>query len=126
MEPTRTPRLAPYIVAKDARGLARFLEQGLGGTISFEANAPDGSLNHVEVRIADSVVMLGEASSGSATFPAMIHLYVPDADAAYDRALKAGATSIRAPALQGDGDRRGGVKDAWGNQWWFGTPSRGL
>jgi PhnB protein len=51
----------------------------------------------------------------------MIHLYVEDVDATYRRALEAGATSVREPADQFYGDRSGGVKDRFGNQWWIAT-----
>jgi uncharacterized glyoxalase superfamily protein PhnB len=51
----------------------------------------------------------------------MLYLYVPNVDAAYQRALKAGATSVMEPADQFYGDRSGGVKDTAGNQWFFGT-----
>ena len=53
--------------------------------------------------------------------PVMLYLYVPNVDAAYQLALKAGATSIMEPADQFYGDRSGGVKDAAGNSWFFGT-----
>ncbi len=119
MEPTRSPGLAPYLLVPDARGLVRFLEQGLGGTLSFEVSDADGALSHGEVRISDGLVMLAERPSGRPSFPAMVHLYVADAQLAYDRALHAGATSLRPPTEQPEGDRRGGVRDAWGNEWWF-------
>jgi PhnB protein len=118
MAPTRTPALAPYLAARGVPELVRFLEEGLGGRVSFEEKGPDGRLAHVEVRIADGLVMLGEAPPERAPFPAMVHLYVPDADAAYARALHAGATSVRPPAVAPDGLRRGGVRDRWGNEWW--------
>jgi len=119
VELTLNPKLAPYILVKDAPGFIRFLEEGLGGRLTYEIKSPDRGLSHAEVRISDSVVMFAETPPGIQPFPAMLHFYVPDADAAYDRALKAGATSLRPPTDQPDGDRRGGVLDAWGNQWWF-------
>lgn len=119
MEPTRTPKLAPYLLATDARALLRFVQEGLGGQVSYDVRDPDGTPRHVEVRLADSVVMIAEAPPGRPAFPAMLHLYVPDADAAYERALRAGATSVRPPDDVPDGDRRGGVRDRWGNEWWF-------
>jgi PhnB protein len=119
MEPTLVPKLAPYLVANDARGLIRFLETGLGGHLSYEQSDSGGRLVHAEVRIADAVVMLGQTPSGSKPFTGMVHLYVPNADAAYDRALKAGATSVRPPEDVPEGGRRGGVADPFGNQWWF-------
>jgi PhnB protein len=51
----------------------------------------------------------------------MLHLYLEDADAAYQRALDAGATSLREPEDQFYGDRTAGVKDDFGNQWWLAT-----
>ncbi|MGA7924025.1 MAG: VOC family protein [Thermoplasmata archaeon] len=119
MEPTRTPKLAPYLAVSDARGLIRFMEKGIGGRLAFNHEDDEGRLVHAEVQIADSLVMVGETPSGRPMFPAMIHLYVPDADAAYRKALDAGATSVREPTDAPDDDRRGGVKDPWGNEWWF-------
>jgi len=118
MEPTTTPKLAPYLIARDASGLARFIEKGIGGKPGFQVLDPVGKRVHLEMRIADSVEMLAEAPEGRDPFPAMLHLYVTDADAAFQRALKAGAESMREPTDADDG-RRGGVRDAWGNEWWF-------
>ena len=118
MEPQTKPKLAPYLVVRDAAGLGRFIQNGIGGKPGFEERDEEGRVNHLELKVADSLVMLAEMPEGRTPFPAMIHLYVADADAAYERALKAGATSVRAPTEAGDG-RRGGVRDAWGNEWWF-------
>jgi PhnB protein len=119
VEPSRSPKLAPYLVVKDAPGLIRFLERALGANLTFEEKGPDGRLVHAEVRIADGLVMIGEAPSDQRLSPAMIHLYVDDADSAYARALSTGASSVRPPTDSPDGTRRGGVQDPWGNQWWF-------
>ncbi|MGP8072672.1 MAG: VOC family protein [Thermoplasmata archaeon] len=120
MEPTLVPKLSPYIVAgEDAHGLIQFIEKGIGGKLVLEMSGPDGRLAHAEVMIADGKVMIGEAPAGRGPFPSMIHIYVDDADAAYHRALGAGATSARVPGESGDGLRRGGVRDSWGNEWWF-------
>jgi PhnB protein len=122
MQPTLTPRLAPYIVAKDPRGLISFIEKGIGGKLSFEQSGPDGKLAHAEVRIADGLVMIGEASPGRDAFPSMLNLYVDDSDASYHRAVAAGAASVREPVNTPAGLRRGGVRDSWGNEWWFSSP----
>jgi PhnB protein len=124
MEPTLSPKLAPYLVAEDARGLLRFIELAIGGKLSFELSGPDGQLVHAEVRIADGLVMVGEKPSGQSAFPAMLHLYVDDCDAACRKAIDAGATMVREPGDSGDGLRRGGVRDRWENQWWFSSPVR--
>jgi len=111
---------------KNAPEFVRFLERGLGGEVTYEVQDSSGKLHHVEVRIADSLVMLAEVPPGREPFPAMLHLYVPDADAAYARALEVGASSVRPPADQPDGDRRGGVRDSWGDEWWFATHGKRL
>ncbi len=65
--------------------------------------------------------MMGDATDDNALMPAVLHLYVENVDAAYRRALAAGATSLREPADQFCGDRTCGVQDAFGNQWWMAT-----
>jgi PhnB protein len=125
MPPTRTPQLAPYLVVKDAAGLARFIERALGGKISYEERDATGAYRHAEARIADSVVMFADVPEGRSPFPAMLHLYVPDVGAIYAKALAEGAKVVRVPTLQPDGDRRGGVRDRWGNEWWFTALAKG-
>jgi PhnB protein len=122
MEHTLTPKLASYVVAEDARALIRFIEKGIGGHLSFEVADNNGRIGHAEVRIADGLMMIGEKPAGRDSFPAMLHLYVEDSDASYRRALDAGATSVREPADSEGGLRRGGVRDSWGNEWWFSSP----
>jgi PhnB protein len=119
MEPMRTPKLAVYLATHDATGLIRFIEEGIGGTPGIREVEPTGRVAHAEMKIADAFVMLADVPPGRPVFPAMLHLYVDDADRAYARAIRAGATSVREPADQADGDRRGGVKDPFGNEWWF-------
>jgi len=76
------------------------------------------------MRIGDSVVGVSEAGNHEWMQPAaaMVYLYVPDCDALYQQALKAGATSLQPPTNQSYGDRSGGVLDAWGNMWYMATP----
>ena len=56
--------------------------------------------------------------------PAMVHVYVRDADETYRRALAAAATSVQEPTQKGDEDKRGGVKDSDGISWWMATRMR--
>jgi PhnB protein len=113
--------VAPYLVTVDVDGLVAFVTQAFAAEETFRTRGPAGGL-HVEVRIGDSIVMIGGGPGGGA-FPAMLHLYVQDSDAVYRRALDAGATSIAAPADDGF-DRRGGVQDRFGNQWFIATHLR--
>lgn len=123
MEPITTPKLAPYLLVRNAAALGHFIQDGIGGTPGFQVLDKEGKVNHLELRIDDSLVMVAETPHGRSSFPAMLHLYVPDADAAYERAIAAGATSVRAPTDAEDG-RRGGVRDSWGNEWWFTRPHK--
>ena len=77
---------------------------------------------HAEVRLDDTVIMLGDCVEG--VWPAVgahVHVYVPDVDATYAKALKCGAVSVQAPVKKEDEDKRGGFKDAGGTTWWVGT-----
>jgi len=76
---------------------------------------------HAELRIGDSIVMISDSSERAKASSAMLHVYVPNVDAVYQKALKAGATSVMEPADMFYGDRSGGVKDPAGNQWHIGT-----
>jgi PhnB protein len=67
------------------------------------------------------VVEMGEAHGKYSPMPTMFYMYVPDCDAAYRRALTAGATSVSEPVDQPYGDRSGTVKDAFGNTWYIST-----
>jgi uncharacterized glyoxalase superfamily protein PhnB len=113
--------ITPYLVVRNAGGLIDFLKQVFDAEETERMQRPDGSLMHAEVRIGDSVVMMSEATGENAPLPAMLHVYLEDTDAAYRRALAAGATSLREPADQFYGDRTAGVQDAFGNQWWMAT-----
>jgi PhnB protein len=110
------------LIVEGADGLINFLKQAFGA----EQRGPrmttaDGSIGHAEVVIGDSVVMVADATEQFLPKSSLLHLYVLDCDATYQRALEAGATSTQEPTDQFYGDRSGGVADAWGNTWWIST-----
>jgi PhnB protein len=111
----------PYLVVPEAASMIDFLKRAFGATEICRFTRPDGGVGHAEVRIGDSVVMLSGASEACKPMPAGIYLYVEDTDAAYQRALKAGASSLMEPADQFYGDRNAGVRDLAGNYWWIAT-----
>ena len=113
--------VTPYLTVHGASTLLDFVKRAFDAQEVAVMKGPDGAVRHAEVRIGDSVVMMGEAPPGAATMPAMLYVYVKEADAMYARALKAGATSLHEPATQFYGDRHGAVTDATGNQWWIAT-----
>jgi PhnB protein len=113
--------VTPYLTVQGVPKLIDFLKQGFEAQELERVMRPDGSIGHAEVRIGDSVVMMGEACAEWKPMPSAIYLYVNNTDAVYKRALQAGATSVMEPADQFYGDRSAGVKDPSGNHWWIAT-----
>ncbi|HRO67863.1 MAG TPA: VOC family protein [Pseudobdellovibrionaceae bacterium] len=82
---------------------------------------PDGRAAHWEMRVGDSVVMMGDAGDGSSV-PCHIHVYVEDVDKAFKKAVKAGGEVVQEPMQKEDADRRGGIEDPAGAAvWWIST-----
>jgi len=113
--------VTPYLTVEGAGGLIEFLERAFDAKQIHAMKGPDGKIVHAEVRIGDSVVMIGEARGDWGPRPGTIYLYVADCDALYKRALAAGATSLTEPANQFYGDRHAGMRDPAGNYWWIAT-----
>jgi uncharacterized glyoxalase superfamily protein PhnB len=113
--------VTPYLVVEGAAKLIDFLRQAFDAQETFRMPKPDGTIMHAELKIGDSMVMMGDASETWKAIPSVLYLYVNDADAVYKRALQAGATSTMEPADQFYGDRHGSVKDPAGNVWWIAT-----
>ena len=119
--PERYHSVTPYLVVQGVPKLLEFLKQTFNSTELERVPRPDGTISHAEVRIGDSVVMMGEANAQSKPMPTMLYVYVEDVDAVYTRALQAGAKSVRELKDEFYGDRAGGVADPVGNQWWIAT-----
>lgn len=113
--------VTPYLCVQGAATLIEFLKQAFEATETFRMADPDGSIMHAEVKVGDSILMVGEARGEHQPMPTCIYLYVNDTDTVYKRALQAGATAQMEPANQFYGDRHGGVKDPVGNLWWIAT-----
>jgi len=114
--------LTPYLVVDGAERIVQFMKNAFGAQFVFEPMMrPDGKIMHAELKIGDSVVMISDASERAKATSAMLHLYVPNVDAVYQKALKAGGTSVMEPADMFYGDRSGGVKDPSGNSWFVAT-----
>ncbi|PPE71046.1 VOC family protein [Caldimonas thermodepolymerans] len=119
--PEGCPDVSPYLIVHGAAATIGFLKQALGATELRRHLAADGRIRHAEVRIGDGVVMLADAAPQQPPVPAHVHVYVPDVDAAYQRALQAGAEPLQAPMKKADPDRRAAVRDAGGTTWWIAT-----
>jgi PhnB protein len=113
--------VTPHLYAAEPVQLIEFLQKAFGGGEVYRAQMPDGGIPHAQVRIGDSIIALAGGHGPYQPMPATLHLYVPDTDAVYARALGAGAVSIQAPADQPYGDRNAGVTDPFGNRWFIAT-----
>lgn len=120
-KPSGYTSVSPYLVVTGAESTITFLVKVLGASELYRLAGEDGRIMHAEVRLDDSVLMLADGMEGWSAMPAHVHVYVPDVDAAYQRALAAGASSIQEPVKKDDPDRRCGVRDAGGTTWWLAT-----
>jgi uncharacterized glyoxalase superfamily protein PhnB len=113
--------VTPYMMVQGVAKLIDFLKQAFGAEEIFRMPRPDGVVMHAEVRVGDSMIMMGEAMGEHRPMPSSIYLYVNDTDATYRRALQAGGTTVNEPADQFWGDRLAGVRDPAGNLWSIAT-----
>jgi PhnB protein len=126
--------ITPALVVRDGAAAIDFYRRAFGAEEVSRMDGPDGSIMHAEIRIGDSVVMLGEENEQWGTKsplstngnPGSLHMYVADADAAFQRALDAGA-SVAFPLEDAFwGDRYGKVRDPFGHEWGIATRQKDL
>ncbi len=115
-KPEGYPDVSAYLIVGDARAVLDFCAAAFDAEPLRVIKREGGGIMHAEVRIGDSVVMMGEMPGGPASH---LHLYLADADAAFDRAVAAGAEVVEPMTDKEDGDRRGGVRDPGGTTWWI-------
>lgn len=113
-QPSGWRTVTPRIFTDDVRGLTAFMRAVFGATGRVVAGRP------VEMHIGDSIVMVSGDDVRDA-MAACLYVYVEDADKTYRKALSSGAKSVEKPVDTTYGDRRGVVKDAWGNTWQIAT-----
>jgi PhnB protein len=113
--------VTPYIAVPNAPEAIDFMKRTFGAEVLLAQPTPGGGF-HAEVRIGDSILMIGggDAARGHERTGAF-HVYVPDCDVVYARAIEAGATSLGAPSDHHYGERAGYVKDPCGNDWYIAT-----
>ncbi len=111
--------VTPYLMVRGVDRLVDFIQQAFGGVETYRTTGSAGG-THIEMRIGDSMIMMGGAAT-TEPMPAAIYLYMNNVDEVYQKALQAGATSIIEPSSD-DEERRAGVTDAFGNQWYIGAP----
>ncbi|MEM8532535.1 MAG: VOC family protein [Chloroflexota bacterium] len=113
--------VTPYIIVQDIDALIDFVKKVFDATETLRLKGSAGGF-HVEISIGNSMMMLGGGGAWEGNpIPAALYVYVDDVDAIYQRALQAGATTLMEPTNEFDGDRRCGVQDPFGNQWFIAT-----
>ncbi|OLO26778.1 extradiol dioxygenase [Alkalihalophilus pseudofirmus] len=117
-KPSGYNSLSPYFVVNGAQKMVDLLTKLFNGKELRRYDMPDGSITHVEIQIDDSVVMIGDASEQFPPNTHLIHIYVPDVDAVFEKAMTLGCFCMELPNVRkGDPDRRGTFKDFAGNIW---------
>lgn len=114
-----------YLTVKGAAQAIEFYKRAFGAHERFRMTLPDGkSIGHAEITIGDSIVMLADEFPGCNQSPQTLQgtsvglvIYVPDADATFQRALDAGATVKQPLENKFYGDRAGTLVDPFGHQW---------
>ena len=119
--------VTPYLALRDAKAAIDFYTRAFGAELVLKLDLPDGAIAHAEIRIGDSILMLSEENDdwgarspqslgGS---PVSMMIYVPDVDAAFARALEAGATRVRPVEDQfyGDAPERSPTPTATSGRW---------
>ena len=123
--PDGYPQVTPYLCVDGANEAIEFYSKVFGATERMRMPGPDGKIGHAEVQLGQGLIMLADefpemgvrgpkAVGGT---PVMIMIYVEDADAVFDAAVAAGATSLRPVENQFYGDRTGQFEDPFGHKW---------
>ncbi len=115
----------PYLVVRNAAQAIEYYRKTLGAQEIMRMPMPDGKIAHAEIRIGDSVIMLGDESERNVSKAPQtlggtsggVMLYLEDVDAAFKRAVDAGAKSVMPPMDMFWGDRYGQFVDPFGQVW---------
>lgn len=132
--PDQYHSITPYMTVRDAARAIEFYKQAFGAKERGVMKGPDGKVMHAELMIGDSIIMLGDEmpefgalspqSTGGAGMG--LHIYVDGVDAAFDRAVKAGARVDMPVSDQFWGDRYGKLTDPFGHKWSIATHTKDM
>jgi PhnB protein len=111
--------VCPYLMVDSVETELDFLRKVFNAEVKELLKLEDGTVQHGEATIGDTVIMMGKArTEWPATFGAN-YVFVENADQVYDKAIKNGSSSLLVPADRFYGYREAGVKDPQGNTWWI-------
>jgi len=117
----------PYLTVRDVPAFVQFVQRVFDGVMVEEIRQNDGRVAHTEVRIGDSLLMVGAPEVDAPLprraepRPGTFYVYVPDVDATYHRAMACGANSWELPTERFYGDRVAAVVDSNDDVWWIAT-----
>lgn len=112
--------VTPYLRVKGAQAFLDFMRQAFGAEILSVHKMPDGLIANAEFRLEGCILEVADYRGDQwAATQVAIHLFVPDVDAAHQRAVAAGAKDVHPPMDHDYGERSSAVRDAWGNDWFL-------
>jgi PhnB protein len=121
-KPTNYNSVSPYFIINGAQKFIDLMKLIFDATELRRYDMPDGTIMHAEIKIDDSVIMLGESSDKFPPVNLVMHVYVPNVDETFNKAVKSGCEIIEPPKeREGDPDKRATFKDFAGNMWSVGT-----
>src|SRR6478752_5454342 len=89
--------VSPYLLVENVAQQIEFLLSTFDATLLYKIDGPNDSIKHAEIKIDDSVIMLGERPNQGIAVISSVHVYVKSVDETYQKALTAGAVSIAEP-----------------------------
>ena len=127
--PEDYPRVIPYLIVDGATAAIDFYRDVLGATERMRMPAPGDTIGHAELELGESVIMLADPApdldargpKAVGGTPVMLHVYVEDVDAVFERAVRGGARPLRAVEDKFYGDRSGEFEDPFGHRWSIAT-----
>lgn len=121
-KPTGYNSVSPYFIVNGAQKFIDLMKVIFDVKELRRYDMPDGTIMHAEIQLDDSVLMLGDSSEKFPPVPLVIHVYVPNVDEVFQKAIHAGCEIVEPPKeREGDPDRRATFKDFAGNIWSVGT-----
>lgn len=121
-KPRNYNSVSPYFIINGAQKFIDLITEIFGAKELRRYDMPDGTIMHAEIQIDDSVIMLGDSSDKYPPVQLVMHVYVPNVDEIFNKAVQAGCEIIEEPKeSEGDHDRRATFKDFAGNMWSVGT-----
>ena len=117
-KPNNYNSVSPYFMVEDAKRMIKLLEDIFDAKVHRRYDKPDGKIMHAEVQIDDSIIMMSDATEQYPANKYWMHVYVPDVDAMFEKAINYGCEAVDKPQnKENDPDKRGTFKDFAGNMW---------